>query len=381
MRRSTSTLVALAAAAAATTLPTAAAMVDASTLPFFPGVHDKGIVLQSGPSSPCPGDCDVLGARDTWVFHDPTDSQYPFKMYYDGSGPQGWLASLAVTSDPTLETWTKKGTVLPMGAPGEVDSASASYLTSLYVEETDSWVGYYLGTNQSSPPPGRVPIGPYFSMLATSPSAAGPWTKYESFGNVIPSGSPGVVMKSPNDPTLWWQFCTGCAGASIGLVSTRNLTGPSWDPVVGLISDPVENTSLYFEESSGLWFLFTNHIGPDATGVMFDDSIWVYWSANLTSWPAHQVAVVLNRTNVVEPSFQVGRVGLPSVMRVPGNDKQLAMIYDGGGSRGNVWYNQNCSVALAWLDLPLTPPTPTAKVVSAVEEGKEKKVAAKKRRE
>lgn len=65
---------------------------------------------------------------------------------------------------------------------------------------------------------------------------------------------------------------------------------------------------------------------------------------------------MLNRTNAVEPLIRAGRVGLPSVMRVPGNSKQLALVYDGGGTRDDVSYNENCSVALAWLDLPLTPP-------------------------
>jgi hypothetical protein len=123
-----------------------------------------------------------------------------------------------------------------------------------------------------------------------------------------------------------------------------------------IVGDPVENFSLYFEEASATWFGFSNHIGPDAQGMFFDDAIWVYWTQNLTSWPAAQKAVVLNRTNVIEPAFQVGRVGLPSVLRVPGNDQELALLYDGGGFRDDVSYNENCSVALAWLKLPLTPP-------------------------
>ena len=100
----------------------------------------------------------------------------------------------------------------------------------------------------------------------------------------------------------------------------------------------------------------SQHIGPDSGGMEFDDAIWAYWSANLTDWPGNQKAVVLNRTNVIEPSFQTGRVGLPSVVRVPGNSRQLAMVYDGGGTRDDVSYNENCSVALAWIDLPLVPP-------------------------
>ena len=162
-------------------------------------------------------------------------------------------------------------------------------------------------------------------------------------------------MPSPAGDGAFWMFCTGC-GASIGIAQTRDLYGP-WENMLPLIEDPVENVSLYYEAANALWFLFTNHIGPDAEGMAFDDSIWVYWSANLTSWPADQKAILLNRTNVIEPSFQVGRIGLPSVLRVPGNDTHIAMIYDGGGTRNGVSYNINCSVALAWLQLPLTPPT------------------------
>jgi hypothetical protein len=99
------------------------------------------------------------------------------------------------------------------------------------------------------------------------------------------------------------------------------------------------------------------HIGPDEGGMMFDDSIWAYWSHNLTLWPADQKAVVLNRTNVIEPSFQSGRIGLPSLLQVPGNARQLALVYDGGGTRDDVSYNENCSIALAWIDLPIMPPS------------------------
>ena len=326
---------------------------------FLPGVHDVGFVMPFGGApggAPCPGDCDALGARDTWVWHDPQDAQWPYKMTYDGSGPLGWLASLAVSNDPTLRTWTKLGSVLKLGAPGAVDGKSASYLTTLLLDD-GSWLGYYLGTDTVSPPPGDVPIAPYYTLLASAPTSSGPWTQYSSRGSVFPRGSPGVVMKNPNDSSEWWQFCTGCSNASIGLVTTRDLRG-NWTEKMPLITDAaVENSSLYFEESNKLWWLFTNQINEDNAGVAFDAHIVVYWSSDLLSWPPSQKATVLNRTNAVEPLIKVGRVGLPSVMRVPGNDKQLALIYDGGGTRDDVSYNENCSVALLWIDLPLTPPS------------------------
>ena len=306
-----------------------------------------------GARQPCPGDCDTYGARDTWLFYDSSDTATPLHMYYDASGKAGWLASLAVTADPSLRSWVKRGTLLSLGPPGSTDSASASYLTPYYDTVKAQWVGYYLGTPTVSPPPYDVPIAPYYSVLATAPASAGPWTQPHSAA-IFPRGSPGPVMPSPLNDGSYWMFCTGC-GASIGLATTRDLYG-AWSDALPLITDEVENVSLYFEESNGLWWLFTNHIGPDAQGMAFDDAIWAYWSANLTSWPLAQKAVVLNRTNVIEPSFQVGRVGLPSVLRVPGNSTHLALLYDGGGTRDGVSYNINCSVALAWLQLPLVPP-------------------------
>jgi hypothetical protein len=326
---------------------------------FFPNVHDVGFVMEFGNGGllpqPCPGNCDYLGARDTWLWFDPEDKEWPYKFTYDGSGPEGWLACLAVSNDPTLRNWTKKGTLLELGKPGSVDSNSASYLTTYQLDD-GSWLGWYLGTNQTSPPPGDVPIGPYYTLLASAPSTSGPWTKNSALGNVIQSGSPGVVMKSPDTQGEYWQFCTGCAGGSIGLATTFNLTG-LWQEKMPLITDaPVENTSLYYEEANGLWFLFTNQIGLDSGGMAFDAHIVVYWSSNLTNWSPMNKATVLNQTNAIEPRIQVGRVGLPSVLRIPGNDKQLAVLYDGGGYRSDVSYNENCSVALLWIDLPLTPP-------------------------
>lgn len=322
----------------------AAAVAATLALPFLAGVTDMGVVMPFGNNS-CPGDCDRYGARDTWLYIDPFDMETPYHMHYDGAGPDGWLACLAVSSDPTLSNWTKLGPLLSLGPPGSVDSRSASYLTTYYDNQTAMWYGYYLGTNQTSPPPGLVPVGPYFTLLATARSSRGPWTQVGD-RNVIPDGSPGVVLQESDG---WWQFCTGC-GAPVGLAKTTNLSS-TWSVTQSIItSDPVENTSLYYEVMNGLWWLFTNHIGPDANGINFDDSVWVYWSPSLTTWNESNKAVVLNRTNT---QFGTGRVGLPSVLRV---QNRLAVLYDGGGTPDNVFYNLNCSVALAWIELPLQPP-------------------------
>ena len=70
---------------------------------------DHGIVLRYGDG---PDRCDILGARDVWVF----EADGTYYMHYDAAGPKGWLCSLAVSTD--LVTWEKKGPILDFGRPG-----------------------------------------------------------------------------------------------------------------------------------------------------------------------------------------------------------------------------------------------------------------------
>lgn len=53
---------------------------------------DQGIVLRYGDG---PERCEMLGARDVWVFQD-GDTYY---MHYDAAGPNDWLCSLAISQD------------------------------------------------------------------------------------------------------------------------------------------------------------------------------------------------------------------------------------------------------------------------------------------
>ena len=71
---------------------------------------DNGIVLRYGDG---PGNCDLLGARDVWVF----EASGTYYMHYDGAGSKGWLSCLAVSKD--LVNWEKKGPILDFGAPSE----------------------------------------------------------------------------------------------------------------------------------------------------------------------------------------------------------------------------------------------------------------------
>ena len=154
---------------------------------------DHGIVLRYGDG---PDKCDMLGARDVWVF----EADGAYYMHYDAAGPKGWLCSLAVSKD--LVTWEKKGPILDFGKPGEDDAKSASYGVTYF--DGKQWHMFYLGTPNVSGPPNLVPSFPYLTMKAKGKSPAGPWIKQK---NVIPfrtkpntyyciTASPGQVIKS-----------------------------------------------------------------------------------------------------------------------------------------------------------------------------------------
>ena len=312
---------------------------------------DHGIVLRYGDG---PDDCDILGARDAWVFE--ADGSY--YMHYDAAGPNGWLSSLAVSED--LISWEKRGPILDFGLPGEDDAKSASYGVTYY--DGTVWHMFYLGTPNVSGPPDLVPSFPYLTMKAKGSSPAGPWIKQPS---VVPfrtmsntyysiTASPGQVIKNGGE---YLQFFSAtarkpgnpCVQRTLGVARTRDLDGV-WtvdpEPVVP-IEEQIENSTLHYEESNETWFLFTNHIGID--GGEFTDSVWVYWSKDLNQWDAENKAVVLDSQNC---TWSDKCIGLPSVVEV---GDRLALIYDAPGGESTSHMRRN--IGLAWLELPLSPPT------------------------
>jgi predicted GH43/DUF377 family glycosyl hydrolase len=142
---------------------------------------------------------------------------------------------------------------------------------------------------------------------------------------------------------------------TIGIARTSNLdTRWSIDrkPIVPP-AEQVENTSLYYQESSKTWFLFTNHVGLQ-DGLEFTDAIWVYWTKNLERWNPKQKALVLDGSTCTW-SKQI--VGLPSVVKA-GN--RLALFYDGFAGHGippGASSHMNRDVGLAWIDLPIITPS------------------------
>lgn len=311
---------------------------------------DAGRVLLHGDG---PGRCDVYGARDVWVYQ----SRETLYMNYDGAGDQGWLACLATSSDGV--DWTKHGPVLQLGAPGSDDGGSASYGVTFEAAPED-WHMFYLGTPNTTPPPDRIPSFPYLTLKAHGPGPAGPWTKQP---DVVPfrpatgtyystTASPGQVLRHDGGYLQFFSASTQNAAGiqrTIGIARTNNLNG-SWaidpEPIVPL-DEQIENTSLYYEQANGTWFLFTDHIALDAFGE-YTDAIWVYWTHDLNRWDQQNKAVVLDRTNCTWSPYVVG---LPSVVPIGG---RLAVFYDGRPAPDVSHMGRD--VGLAWLDLPLRPP-------------------------
>ena len=312
---------------------------------------DEGVVLRHGQSE---NDCDNFGARDIWVWeHDGT-----YFMHYDAADKNvGWLCSLATSTD--LFNWTKHGTVLDLGEPGEEDSRSASYGSTYY--DGNSWHMFYLGTPNVSAPPERVPGFPYLTMKAKAASPYGPWIKQK---DVIPfrpakgsyyedTASPGHIIKQGE---WYYQFFStsvtidGIVKRTISVAKSKDLDG-SWivDPEPLLpIEEQIENTSLYYEPDNDTWFLFTNHVGLKEDVPEYTDAIWVYWTKDLLKWNPDNKAVVLDNTNC---KWSKNIIGLPSVIKV---GDRLAIFYD--GLEGEGYSHCHRDIGLAWLELPLKPP-------------------------
>lgn len=312
---------------------------------------DYGVVLKYGDG---PNQCDILGARDVWVF----EENGTYYMHYDAAGPKGWLSSLAISKD--LINWKKKGPILDFGKPGTEDFKSASYGVTYL--DGQQWHMFYVGASNVSEAPNLIPSFPYLTMKAKASSPKGPWVKQK---DVIPfrtkpdtyyslTASPGQVVKNGDEYIQFFSATTKKDGTpyvqrTLGAARTKDLDG-SWtvdpEPILP-IEEQIENSTLYYEQTNKTWFLFTNHIGIDDEKE-FTDAVWVYWSKDLNKWNSADKAVVLDGNNC---SWSNKCIGLPSVLEV-GN--KLELFYDAPG--GNSTSHMKRNIGLAWLDLPLIIP-------------------------
>ncbi len=301
-----------------------------------------------------PSGCDALGAREAICFR----ANGSYYLHYDGAGPTGWLACLAVSRD--LKKWTLKGPILTLGEPGSDDAGTASSPWTVF--DGKWWHMFYVGSRTTSPAPNRIPAVPYFTLAATSLHPGGPWTKPR---DLVPfrtepgtyyadTASPGQIVRHGKEYLMFFSAAAYTREPkprllrTLSIARTRNLDGP-WtidhDPAIPP-EQQIENSALYFETSNQTWFLFTNHIGLDEQGE-YTESIWVYWSRDLNKWDPERRAVVLDRTNC---TWAKRSIGMPSVVRA---GDRLALFYDSSATTGG---NMGRDIGLAWLSLPLTPP-------------------------
>lgn len=304
---------------------------------------DHGVVLRHGSG---PDGCDALGAREALVF----EERGEYHLFYDGAGPRGWRACLAVSQD--LMSWERRGAILELGPPGARDSAAAT--SPWMIHDGREWHMFYLGTPHATPAPDYVPQFPYYTLKAHADALAGPWRKQPE---IVPfstqpgtyyadTASPGHVVKAGDE---YLMFFSASMPRTLGIARTRDLNGV-WSVDAKPILPPeeqIENSSLYYEKENGTWFLFTNHVGIE-NGVEYTDAVWVYWTQDLEHWDARNKAVVLDGENC---TWSRKCIGMPSVIRV-GN--KLAVMYDAPG--GDSISHMRRDIGLAWLALPLNAP-------------------------
>lgn len=307
---------------------------------------DSGPIIRHGQG---PDRCDYLGAREAICFR----FKGTYYLHYDGAGPTGWRACLAVSRD--LRRWDLKGPVLDLGESGQDDAGTASSPWTVF--DGKWWHMFYVGSRTTSPAPNRIPAVPYFTLAARSLHPQGPWTKQP---DVVPfrtkpgtyyadTASPGQIVKLGDEYLMFFSAAAFTDARkllrTVSIARTKNLDG-GWeiDPQPALPPEhQIENSALYFERSNRTWFLFTNHIGLDAEGE-YTESIWVYWSRDLNRWDPEKRAVVLDRENC---KWSKRSIGMPSAVPV---GRRLALFYDSGGG------NMGRDVGLAWLGLPLRAP-------------------------
>ena len=196
---------------------------------------DSGPILRHGQG---PAQCDYLGAREAIGFR----SHGTYCLHYDGAGPTGWRACLAVSRD--LRKWDLRGPVLDLGQPGEDDAGTASSPWTVF--DGQWWHMFYVGSRTTSPAPNRIPAVPYFTLAAKSLHPQGPWTKQP---DVVPfrtkpgtyyadTASPGQIVKQGDEYLMFFSAAAFMDESrrrllrTLSIAHTRNLDG-AWeiDPV------------------------------------------------------------------------------------------------------------------------------------------------------
>ncbi len=349
---------------------------------YLANVKDLGIVISPDSEGGAMYEWDGGGIREAILT--PVNGKY--YLSYDGAMPGAaptsyWNACQAVSTD--LVHWEKLGVNMLSGALTHPqgsediykDFRSASSPWSFYAN--GKWYHYYVGADHCSPQ--GIPAFLYSTMLATSDTITGKWDKkcdepgcekHVCFAAGAPGSwndvtvSPGQVLENPRwaaDPAhekRWLMFysgaCSGECARSIGIARTNDLAasddfdraeGNFWQKDPGPIlppSDDIENTSIFYEKSSGLYWLFTNHIHGNA----YTNSVWVYWTQDPEHWDAANKAIVID---AAVSTWAHGAIGMPTVVQK--DEHTLALLYDAVPGEGTGHLNRH--IGLAEIALPL----------------------------
>ncbi len=313
---------------------------------------DYGIVLRHGEL-----DYDGYGIREPVVF----EHEGKYFLHYDGSDEQtGWSCYLAVSDD--LINWTKVGRIIePAQTPDDInyefDRSGAVYNYPYF--EDGVWHGFYIGSNFDRKKASDILEMPYITLKATATSPYGPWVKqkilpfYMSPGTYYEAtASSGAIVKHGDE---YLQFFSASVCNEKGVQRTLSLAR-TWDlnsewtvdaePLFPL-SEQIENVGIFYEEETKTWFLFTNHIGINER-FEYADSVWMYWSKDLTSWDINNKAVVLDGKNC---TWSKEIIGAPTVIRKGGH---LHIFYDGLSDDSMSNYHRH--IGMATLKLPIEIP-------------------------
>lgn len=372
---------------------------------YLANVKDLGIILSPDGEGEPMHPWDGGGIREAVITVDDSQPGAPvYYLSYDGAMPgktheSYWNACSARSRD--LLRWEKLGPTLRSSALTHPESSWDVYKDFCSASSPwdfragDRWYRYYLGADHCSGD--GTPAFCYSTLLATADSPGGPWQKLCDRPGCekrvcFPAGapgswddataSPGPVMENPacanpacanpayanpaytNDPThekkyimIYSGSCSGVTKRSLGLARTDDLEaaddfdkpaaeGAFWvkdpEPILPPEED-IENASVFYEPSSGLYWLFTNHIYAN----QYTDAVWVYWSHRLDRWDPENKAIVMDRTR---NDWAHGAIGMPSVVQK--DEHTLYLFYDGVPGDGTGHLDRH--IGLCQISLPLS---------------------------
>jgi hypothetical protein len=373
------------------TLPIGAKRADKAV--YYMPAEDQGVVLAPSLEGEPYFEYDGGGTREG-IINQVGDTYY---LFYDGAathtGPcdqndperHMWRACLAKSTD--LIHWEKLGPRLfcgydfdpTSGSDVYKDFYSASSPWAYFNEDDNHWYLFYLGAEGAAPSGGDVGTpATYYSTLiakAKTPGLEGIEGEYQQYNQIEgqeksvilwekpATVSPGSVIENPlwegegdTDHMRYMMFVT--RGDQVWIARSNVLDAVhDWNKKAdsdGWVLDKQildvtkqtspENATIFYDEYTGWYYLFTNQFSDDFTHT---DCNIVYWTKDPNHWDPEHCAVV-NDQKSSKDNWATGAIGMPSVVRV---DKEtVAIIYD--AQEGSSITHVGRKLGLAYWKLP-----------------------------